>query len=59
MVVVGGLGWAGSLVSSRAFLLADAVLAEVADAVADREGAEAKEIEVLEVDFDRTGPEID
>ncbi len=54
-----GLDWAGSLVSSRAFLLAEVVLAEVADAVADRAGAEAKEIDILDVYFDRTGPEID
>ena len=57
MVMARGLGLAGSLLSSRVFLLAEVVLAEVAEAVAERAGTE--EIENLEVDFDRTGPESD
>lgn len=47
------LGYAGSLVSSWIFLIAEEDLAEVAEAVAERAGAEVTEI--LEFEFDRTG----
>ena len=45
------------MVSSWIFLLPEEDLAEVADAVAEREGAEVTEI--LEAEFDRNGAEID
>ena len=57
MVIETSLGWAGSFVSSWIFLLPDEDLAEVADAVAERTWAE--DTEILEVEFDRTGAEID
>ena len=51
------MGWAGSFVSSWIFLLPEEDLAEVADTVAERAGAE--DTEILEVEFDRAGAEID
>ena len=57
MVIETSLGWAGSFVSSWIFLLPDEDLAEVADAVAERTWAE--DTKILEVEFDRTGAEID
>ena len=57
MGIATSLGWAGYFVSSCIFLLAEEDLTEVADTVAERAGTEVTEI--LEVEFDRAGAEID